>query len=217
MSKDEQAFPEDSWSQDEPTAGEPIKWAPAVNVASKWWKSGLAFSKMAPMPSKWWKRELPGSHIASMPWKAPKEKKPPKPLKRTPLPPPTKPIAKIGKRKKERISLYGTESDFFFCVWEYNGWLVKDIICSCWCKKKVVKPFIQDEKTGKWKLVKPQCFSHKLSKGLYERFRYLKENISIVATKECHDRKDKELIDQVKRNELEAELDMILNGLSEKE
>ena len=53
-----------------------------------------------------------------MPEKQKSEKKAPKPLKRTPLPPPTKPIAKIGKRKKERILEEGSEVEMNREIWE---------------------------------------------------------------------------------------------------
>lgn len=85
--------------------------------------------------------------------------------------------------------------------------------CSCGCKKPVKEPFVWVPEKEKWKLVKPQCFSHILAKSLYERFRYLKENIAIVATFKCHDRSDKKYVDQVVRNKKEKELDLILKNL----
>jgi hypothetical protein len=71
-----------------------------------------------------------------------------------------------------------------------------------------------DPEKEKWKLVKPQCFAHKLSKGLYEKFRYLKQNIGIVATIKCHGKQDKDLESQEVRNDLEKEFDLLLKELA---
>lgn len=102
---DEQAFPEDSGWQEEPTAGDTIKWSPAVNVAAKNWKSWFAFSKMAPMPAKWWKKDFALSpKIAEKPKKEKEQKI-------------QKPIPKISDKKKKRMSEEWTETDLFAKVW----------------------------------------------------------------------------------------------------
>lgn len=176
--------------------------------------------KLPDMPKGNWKTWLAFSpKTTSTKEKKEKEVKPKKELKRTPLKPSTKPIkktplAKVGARKKARISEYGTESDFFFLCWEDAGWLEKEVICSCGCGEPVRQPFVYDEEKEKWKLVKPQCFAHKLSKWLYEKFRYLKQNIGIVATIKCHHKQDKDLESQEKRNELEKEFDLLLKELA---
>ncbi len=48
---------------------------------------------------------------------------------------------------------------------------------------------------------------------MYQKFRYLKQNIGIVATFDCHNRQDKSLEDQEKRNELEIEFDLLLKNI----
>lgn len=179
-----------------------------------------AFPKKLPdMPKGNWKAWLAFSPKIATKEKKEKETKPVKELKRTPLKPSTKPIkktplAKVGARKKARISEYGTESDFFFKVWEFAGWLEKAVICTCGCKQVIKDPFIQDEESGKWKLVKPQCFAHKLAKWLYPRFRYLRQNIGLVATFKCHSTQDKQLESPEVRNELEKEFDLLLKELT---
>jgi hypothetical protein len=168
----------------------------------KWnWKSALKFGvqsseKKKPTTTQKDNKNLVATH----------QVKPRKEIKRTPL-------KKVWARKKKRIAEYGTESDFFFKVWEEAGWLDSPVICSCGCTELVKHPFVQDAETGKWKLVKPQCFAHILSKGMYEKFRYLRENIGIVATSDCHKRQDERYNDRVVRNHKEAKFDLILKNL----
>lgn len=77
------------------------------------------------------------------------------------------------------------------------------------CKKEEVRTPVLDGK-----LVKPQCFAHKLSKGLYEKFRYLKPNIGVVCSIKCHHTQDKRLESPEVRNELEKEFDLLLKELT---
>lgn len=138
--------------------------------------------------------------------------KPKKELKRTPLKTSTKPIKKtplkqIGERKKRRISEYGTESDFFVRIW--NERVEAGMIWCDECKENEVKTPVLDGK-----LVKPQCFAHKLSKGLYDKFRYLKPNIGVVCSIKCHHAQDKRLESQEVRNDLEKEFDLLLKEIS---
>lgn len=122
-----------------------------------------------------------------------------KPIKKTPL-------KQIGERKKRRISEYGTESDFMVRVWKER------VECgNIWCEvcgEEVRTPVLND------KLVKPQCFAHKLSKGMYEKFRYLKQNIAVVCSIKCHHSIDETLNDQSVRNDLEKEYDLLLKELA---
>lgn len=194
---DEQAFPEYSGWQEEPTAGDTIKWSPAVNVAAKNWKSWFAFSKMAPMPAKWWKKDFALSP------KIPEKAKKVTTLKKTPLPPPTKPIAKIGKRKKERILEEWSEVDMNREIWETRVNEKWERICvECW--KKITKAFIGN------KLIKPQVFSHKLPKWMFPRYRMLPENIDMVCDYICHDKNAKKYEEPALRRKMSEEYDNIL-------
>ena len=113
-----------------------------------------------------------------------KPKKVQKPLKRTPLKRPTKPITQIGKRTKERIKENGTESAFFIKValerTDANGYLWCEV-CGVEVKWAVID----------WKLIRPECFSHNLSKGRYPAFRYKSKNIRVVCGCGCHELNDK--------------------------
>jgi len=168
--------------------------------------------KLPDMPKGNWKAWLAFSpKTTSTKEKKEKEVKPKKELKRTPLKPSTKPIkktplAKVGARKKARISEYGTESDFMVRVWKER------VECgNLWCEvcgEEVKTPVLNE------KLVKPQCFAHKLSKGMYEKFRYLKQNIAVVCSIKCHHSLDETLNDQSVRNDLEKEFDLLLKEIA---
>ena len=95
----------DDYPQEEETATE-SKQAPAVNVAAKNWKEGLAFGKCAPMPPKNWKTAAGLVKTTAAPKKE-KAKPVPKPIARK------TPIAPIGKKKKERLKSEGSEVDVF--------------------------------------------------------------------------------------------------------
>lgn len=60
------------------------------------------------------------------------------------------------------------------------------------------------------KLIKPQCFSHKLPKGMYPKFRLLPENIDLVADMEMHKQNAKRYEPLEVRRDLEIELSKIL-------
>lgn len=61
------------------------------------------------------------------------------------------------------------------------------------------------------KLVKPQCFAHILAKGMYEKFRYLPENIAIVCSTTCHHSIDEQYTDGGVRKELEDKFDTLIS------
>jgi hypothetical protein len=204
MAKDDdsQDFPEDSGEQKEPSSDQSsqYKWA---NVAQKNWKAWLAFSKIAPMPAKGWKKDFALWKTTAMPEKPKAEKKAPKPLKRTPLPPPTKPIAKIGKRKKERILEEWSEVEMNREIWETRVNEKGERIC-VECGKKIKQAFIGE------KLIKPQVFSHKLPKGMFPRYRLLPENIDMVCDYACHDKNAAKYSDLEVRKNMSEEFDKIL-------
>lgn len=79
--------------------------------------------------------------------------------------------------------------------WLSVGGEEQAVICACGCGKEVKDTFVFDEKTQKPKLVKPQCFAHILPKGMYPKFRYLLQNIDVVATIDCHHENDKKYTD----------------------
>jgi len=104
MSKDEQAFPEDSGWQEESTS-----WSSAnnykVDVAKPNWKAWLAFSKNFAKPDKNWKKDLPFSpNIQEKPKKQKEQKV-------------QKPIPKISEKKKQRMKEEWTETALFDKVW----------------------------------------------------------------------------------------------------
>lgn len=178
-----------------------------------------AFPKKLPdMPKGNWKAWLKFSPTIAAKEKKEKEVKTPKPLKRTPLKPSTTPIrktplAKVGARKKARISAHGAESAFYLNIWIAAGGMQEKIFCACGCWEQVKDPFIWNEEKEEWKLVKPQCFAHILAKGLYEKFRYLACNIDFVATIKCHHKNDEKYTDLVVRKELENKFDLIIKDL----
>lgn len=209
----EQPFQDDSSQEEQTVSTEWNKWSPAVNVAAKNWKAWLAFWKTTPMPAKNWKKdfdkfavkpiekkEKPSKNIQKQsetdqneefssktmkhqPLRKTPLKRSQKPLKRTPLAP-------IWKKKKERLKNEWSEVDVFLDVWN-----TREHICEvCW--KEVKHAFMN------WRLVKPQCFPHKLSKWRYPEYRYNIKNISICCSIACHNEldsynahKDKEIID----------------------
>lgn len=191
----EQPFQEES-SQAEQTSSEPIKWSPPVNVAAKNWKAWLAFWKVAPMPQKNWKKDFDQFAVKTMEKKQPhkkiqnenesqkEEKKAERkelkrtPLKRSTVPLRKTPLAPIGKKKKERLKNEWSEVDVFL-----EKWNTSERICEvCW--KEVTNAFMN------WRLVKPQCFPHKLSKWRYPEYRYNIKNISICCSIACHSELD---------------------------
>ena len=201
MWKPEQEFLDDNWSQEESvardtSASDNYK----VDVAEKNWKASLKFSKMSSKPEKWWKKELQFSKMREMPWKVKAEKKAPVPLKRTPLAP-------IGKKKKERLKNEWSEVDVFRERWETG-----DQCCEvCLKMGKSKKEALVKNAFINWKLIKPQCFPHILSKGLYPRFRLLVECVWLVCWIEHHDIFDSWYRDIEVRNEIEKRLDEILS------
>lgn len=217
----EQPFQEES-SQEETTSSEPNKWAPAVNVAAKNWKSWLAFSKVAPMPAKNWKKDFDQFAVKPME-KKPKPSKTTQntsknddgdvsessvrkstPLRRTPLKRSQKPLKKtplapIWKKKKERLKNEWSEVDVFREKWETS-----DKMCEV-CSREVKHAFMNG------KLVKPQCFAHILAKWMYPRFRLLKENLQLVCSIDCHSRCDEMHLDLWVRRELEEKFNLIIS------
>jgi hypothetical protein len=195
MAKDsvEQAFPEDTGSQEHTDTVSENPSNKAVNVATKNWKSEFALSKkIPPMPAKNWKKDFDKFAITPMTKSKPeKEKKVTKPLKRTP-------IAPIGKKKKARILEEGSEVDLFRKIWNTRPRVCEE------CGKPVKGAFL-----GK-ALIKPQCFSHKLPKGMYSKFRLLEENIDLVCSMECHTENAKKYEDLETRYNMEKEFTSLL-------
>ena len=192
----EQPFQEDSSQEEATVSTEWNKGSPAVNVATKNWKAWLAFWKVWAMPAKGWKKEFNQFPIHTMEKKQPQKKikvvesdepeekpKVRKELKRTPLKRSTVPLRKtplapIGKKKKERLKNEWSEVDVFL-----EKWNTSERICEvCW--KEVKNAFMN------WRLVKPQCFPHKLSKWRYPEYRYNIKNISICCSIACHSELD---------------------------
>ena len=141
------------------------------------------------------------------PQKAPK--KTPKPLKRSPLPPPTKPLAQMGKKRKERILTEGSETDMNREIWNTRPhW------CEC-CGviiEKALEPFrwIENAKGERvQKLIRPECFAHKLAKGKYPQHRLKPDNIALVCSRACHAQIDIEYGDLETRRLLDEELNLI--------
>lgn len=144
--------------------------------------------KLPPMPSKDWKKDLRFWVIT--PEKVKKEVHQPK----------RKPIAPIGKKKKERLKNEGSEVDTFRIVWEETPHVCQE----CW--KPIHNAFINN------KLIKPQCFPHKLPKSMFPKLRLLKENIWLVCSIDCHHKFDKKWKDLEIRRNFEQELLLILNS-----
>lgn len=140
--------------------------------------------KLPPMPSKNWKKNL-GLIRHSEP-----------PPKKVPTVKASKPIAQVGKRTKERIALFGTETALHDSIWASRPHICK--ICG---NNNFARA--------------PWCFAHKLAKGQYKKYRYMPENIDIVCSVPCHEAVDRlyqgkteEILDR--RNALIDELDEIL-------
>lgn len=136
----------------------------------------------------------------------PKEKKKPKPLKRIPLPPPTKPIAQIWKKKRERIDNGWSETDVFKKIWNSRLHCCQ----KCWVVMEwALEAFrwIQDAKSEKvQKLIRPECFAHLLAKKMYPKHRLDPRNIRLVCSTDCHKLTDEEYNDLEKRRLLDEEL-----------
>jgi hypothetical protein len=169
--------------------------------------------KLPDMPKGNWKAGLKFSPKIATKEKAPKVEKPKKEIKKTPIKPSQKPIKKtpikkVGARKKKRISEYGTESAFFARIWEKR---VKagDIWCDI-CGEEVKSPVLGG------KLIRPECFAHKLAKGMYPNndIRYLEENIGVVCSAECHHKQDEMYNDLEVRNNMEREFLSIIQNRS---
>lgn len=224
----EQPFQEES-SQEEPTTSpESNKGSPTVNVASKNWKAWLAFWKVAPMPQKGWKKEFNQFPIQTMEKKQPQKKiktvesdepeekpKVRKELKRTPLkrsavPLRKTPLAPIGKKKKERLKNEWSEVDVF-----QERWLTGDQCCEI-CLLQGKKP--EDAKVKNafmnGKLIKPQCFPHRLAKWLFPQFRLLLENIWLVCWIGHHTEFDLLHLEPAVRNALEEKFNLIIQQKS---
>lgn len=121
----------------------------------------MLFPKKIPDMPKWnWKKDLKfWANFQST-------KKEPKPLKRSPLPPSTKPIAKIGKRKIERIKNEGSETDIFMTIWNNRPHICEN----CW-------QTLNEPKTHN--------FDHIIPKSRWKEYRLDEDNIQIVCFA-CH-------------------------------
>lgn len=148
----------------------------------------------------------PEKSLQAFPKPPPKEKKKPKPLKRTPLKPPTKPIAQIGKKRRERIDNGWSETDMNREIWNTRPHCCEQ----CWLvMEKALEPFIwiDDAKGEKvQKLVRPECFAHKLAKKMYPKHRLDPRNITLVCSRDCHKLVDLEWSDLEWRRKLDEEL-----------
>ena len=143
--------------------------------------------KLSKKPEKIEQLDKPTSKSSlAFPKPQPKEKKKPKPLKRSPLPPPTKPLAQMGKKRKERILTEGSETDMNREIWNTRPH---------WCEQcgviieKALEPFrwIENAKGERvQKLIRPECFAHKLAKGMYPQHRLKPDNIALVCSRACH-------------------------------
>lgn len=111
-----------------------------------------------------------------------------------------KPIAKIWRNKRERLKREGSEVDVFRIVWDNNPHVCQE----CW--KPVHNAFIND------RLIKPQCFPHRLPKSMFPKLRLLPENIWLVCGIPCHNEYDKKWRDLEIRRNFEQELLLILNS-----
>lgn len=193
----------------------------------KWnWKAGLKFAPRTSTPEKPKKEKAtappkpskkpekkppldkpPEKSSLAFPKPIPKEKKKPKPLKKTPLPPPKKRIAQIGKKRRERIDSGGSETEVFKTIWNNRPH---------WCEQcgviidKALVPFIWSEdpatKEKVQKLIRPECFAHKLAKGMYPQHRLNPENIALVCSFDCHALIDQEWSNLEMRRLLDEEL-----------
>ena len=156
-------------------------------------------SQLPPMPKWNWKSELAF-------WMKSSEKKQPKPIKRTHLPHPTKLIAKMGKKRIERIKNEWSETDMNRKIWNERPHFCEQ----CWIIIEwAQEPFrwIIDSKWEKvQKLIRPECFAHVLAKWMYPKHRLNPKNIKMVCGKVCHGIIDKIYSDISKRNEFEKTL-----------
>jgi hypothetical protein len=88
-----------------------------------------------------------------------------------------------------------------------------------WCEQcgvnidKALVPFIWSEdpatKEKVQKLIRPECFAHKLAKGLYPKHRLNPDNIALVCSKDCHHLIDEEYRPLEVRRLLDEELSLI--------
>lgn len=130
-------------------------------------------------------------------------KKAPKPLKRTPLPPPTKPIAQMGKKRKDRILNDGSETDMNLKIWNTRPQWCEQ----CGCEVKNAFMWTETPKGEKvQKLIRPECFAHKLAKGMYPQHRLNPDNIALVCSFDCHALIDVEWSNLEMRRLLDEEL-----------
>ena len=148
----------------------------------------------------------PEKSSLAFPKPPPKEKKKPKPLKRTPLKPPTKPNAQIWKKRRERIDSGGSETDMNREIWNTRPHACEQ----CWVVMEwALEPFkwIEDAKGEKvQKLIRPECFAHKLAKKMYPQHRLDPRNIEMVCSRECHKAVDIEWSDLEWRRLFDEEL-----------
>lgn len=109
-----------------------------------------------------------------------------------------KPIRKVGKIAKARISKHGTETQLHDRVWAKQHHYCE--MCGA---------YIHDSDRRAW------CFAHRLSKGMYKQYRYMEENIALVCSEKCHHELDKKYQGKTlgvvnRRNQLIIKLDGIL-------
>lgn len=148
----------------------------------------------------------PEKSSLAFPKPPPKEKKKPKPLKRTPLKPPTKPIAQIWKKRRERIDSGGSETDMNREIWNTRPQWCEQ----CGCEVKNAFMWTENGKGEKvQKLIRPECFAHKLAKGMYPQHRLNPENIALVCSFDCHALIDQEWSNLEMRRLLDEELTLI--------
>lgn len=192
----------------------------------KWnWKAWLAFSPRTSTPEKPKKEKAtaPPNKVnkkvktvdilppdvnkkIAFPKPTPKEKKKPKPLKKTPLKPPTKPISKIGKKRKDRILNEWSETDMNREIWNTRPQWCEQ----CGCEVKNAFMWTENWKGEKvQKLIRPECFAHKLAKGMYPQHRLNPDNIALVCSTDCHHLIDEEWSNLEMRRLLDEELSNI--------
>lgn len=184
--------------------------------------------KQQDMPKAWWKKDFDQFAVKTMEKKQPhkkiqnenesqkEEKKAErKELKRTPLKQSTVPLRKtplapIGKKKKERLKNEWSEVDVF-----QERWLTGDQCCEI-CLLQGKKP--EDAKVKNafmnGKLIKPQCFPHRLAKWLFPQFRLLLENIWLVCWIWHHTEFDLLHLEPAVRNALEEKFNLIIKQKS---
>lgn len=114
---------------------------------------------------------------------------------------PWKPIPKISEKKKKRMKEEWTEVQVFREVWETTPHICQH------CKKPVNNAFIWE------RLIKPQCFPHKLPKSMFPKCRLIPQNIWLVCSIECHREFDKDWKDLEKRRLFEQELLLLWNEM----